>query len=87
MGHFRISADQIDRFHEDGFLIVKALLDCEEITLLQEAARAGDAWGQYLLAHGLAEGFGITESRRLAMSWAERAADQLASSLANAPAM
>jgi TPR repeat protein len=44
-------------------------------SLLQEAARSGDLWGQYLLAHALAEGFGIAQNRRLALTWANRAAD------------
>jgi ectoine hydroxylase len=40
MPWFRPTADDIARFHEDGFLIVRNLLSSEEVVLLSQVARA-----------------------------------------------
>ena len=37
---FRISDDQVARFHEDGYLRVPGMLDADEIRMLVEAARS-----------------------------------------------
>jgi len=45
-------------------------------SLLRESARAGNAWGEYLLAATLAQGFGTPPNRALAESWVAKAAEQ-----------
>ncbi len=40
MNAFRVTAEQIEQFEEDGFFIVPNLLDAEEVTLLSQVARA-----------------------------------------------
>src|SRR5262245_22335087 len=39
MTRFALSKDQIDRFHQDGYLIVDQLFDAEEMELLRDIAR------------------------------------------------
>lgn len=43
---------------------------------LRETARNGNDWAEYILANCLAKGFGISESRSLALTWARQAAAQ-----------
>ncbi len=43
MDYFRISQEQIARFHEDGYLVVEQLLDEQETRLLRETARSDSA--------------------------------------------
>lgn len=43
---------------------------------LRETARDGSAWGQFLLANCMAKGFGITQSRTTALTYARQAAVQ-----------
>jgi ectoine hydroxylase-related dioxygenase (phytanoyl-CoA dioxygenase family) len=40
MGDFRLTEDQLRRFHEDGFFLVEQLFDSEEMDLLRKIAKA-----------------------------------------------
>lgn len=44
--------------------------------LLQESARSGSVWGQYLMGMVLAQGFGVPANPAAARNWARKAADQ-----------
>jgi len=43
MQNFHLTDDQIKRYHDDGFLLVKSLFDAEETGILRTAARADKA--------------------------------------------
>ena len=42
-----LSTDQINAFHEDGYLIVTGLFDAEEADILHAAAKADKAFDQH----------------------------------------
>ena len=43
MPYFEITESLIDQFHEDGYFVVKDLLDDEETDLLRKIAKADQA--------------------------------------------
>ncbi|SVB79408.1 uncharacterized protein METZ01_LOCUS232262, partial [marine metagenome] len=51
-----LSTEQINAFHEDGYLIVPGLFDAEEAGILQAAAKADKAFDEH--AYDLEDGEG-----------------------------
>lgn len=56
MTNLPLSTEQVQQFHDDGYIIVRGLFDAEEMNILRETAKADQALEQN--THGLQDGEG-----------------------------